>query len=30
MQLAIYYHVEDELEISIDRSLEKMKNEGLL
>lgn len=30
IQLAVYYHVEDELEISIDRSLEKMKNEGLL
>lgn len=30
MQLAIYYNVEEELEKSIDASLEKMKNEGLI
>ena len=30
VQLAIYYGVEQELEASIDRSLEKMKAEGLL
>ena len=30
IQLAVYYHVESELEASIDRSLEKMKTEGLL
>ena len=30
MQLAVYYNVEDELEKSIDISLEKMKNEGLI
>ena len=30
VQLAVYYNVEDELEASIDRSLEKMKKEGLL
>lgn len=30
IQLAVYYNVESELEASIDRSLEKMKKEGLL
>lgn len=30
VQLAVYYEVEDELELSIDRSLEKMKNENLI
>ncbi len=30
VQLAQYYNVENEIEISIDRSLEKMKNEGLI
>ncbi len=30
MQLAVYYNVENELEKSIDISLEKMKNEGLI
>ena len=30
IQLAVYYNVESELEASIDRSLEKMKEEGLL
>ncbi len=30
VQLAVYYDVTDELEISIDRSLDKMENEGLL
>ena len=30
IQLAVYYNVEPELESSIDRSLEKMKAEGLL
>ena len=30
IQLAVYYNVESELESSIDRSLEKMKAEGLL
>lgn len=30
IQLAQYYNVENEIEISIDRSLEKMKNEGLI
>ena len=30
VQLAMYYQVEKELEISIDRSLDKMKEEGLL
>ena len=30
MQLAVYYTVEEELEKSIDISLEKMKNEGLI
>ena len=30
IQLAVYYGVEVELEASIDRSLEKMKAEGLL
>ncbi|MBR6506509.1 MAG: hypothetical protein IKT37_02765 [Clostridia bacterium] len=30
MQLAVYYNVENELEKSIDVSLEKMKNEGLI
>ena len=30
IQLAVYYGVEAELEASIDRSLEKMKSEGLL
>lgn len=30
MQLAVYYNVEEELEKSIDISLEKMKNEGLI
>lgn len=30
IQLAVYYHVEKEFELSIERSLEKMRNEGLL
>lgn len=30
VQLAVYYDATDELEISIDRSLDKMKNEGLI
>lgn len=30
IQLTVYYKVEDELKISIDRSIDKMKNEGLL
>ena len=30
VQLAVYYGVEQELEASIDRSLAKMKDEGLL
>ena len=30
LQLAQYYGVENELEISIERSLEKMRNEGLI
>ncbi|MCI6908545.1 MAG: MazG-like family protein [Clostridiales bacterium] len=30
VQLAVYYGATDELEISIDRSLDKMKDEGLL
>ena len=30
MQLAVYYNVENELKKSIDVSLEKMKNEGLI
>ncbi|MDE7193815.1 MAG: hypothetical protein K2O14_07580 [Oscillospiraceae bacterium] len=30
VQLAVYYQAEDELELSIDRSLEKMKNENLI
>jgi hypothetical protein len=30
IQLAMYYGVEQELEASIDRSLAKMKDEGLL
>ena len=30
IQLAVYYRVEEELEISIERSLEIMRNEGLL
>lgn len=30
MQLAVYYNVENELEKSIDISLEKMKNEELI
>lgn len=30
MQLAVYYNVEEELEKSIDISLEKMRNEGLI
>lgn len=30
MQLAVYYNVEKELEKSIDISLEKMRNEGLI
>ncbi|MBR6807882.1 MAG: hypothetical protein IKM46_05820 [Clostridia bacterium] len=30
IQLAVYYNVESELEASIDRSLSKMKDEGLL
>ncbi len=30
IQLVVYYNVEDELEFSIERSLNKMKNEGLL
>ncbi|MBR6777771.1 MAG: hypothetical protein IKM27_08495 [Clostridia bacterium] len=30
MQLAVYYNVENELEKSIDISLEKMKNENLI
>ena len=30
IQLAVYYKVEEELEASIDRSLKKMQNEGLL
>lgn len=30
IQLAVYYRVEEELELSIDRSLEKMRSEGLL
>lgn len=30
VQLVVYYEVEDELELSIDRSLEKMKNENLI
>ncbi len=30
IQLAVYYNVEEELEKSIDVSLEKMKNEGLI
>ncbi len=30
IQLAVYYQVEDELELSIDRSLEKMKKEHLI
>ncbi len=30
IQLAVYYHVEGELEASIDRSLKKMQDEGLL
>ena len=30
IQLAVYYNVEDELEASIDRSLKKMQDEGLL
>jgi len=29
-QIAVYYNVEDELECSIDQSLELMKKEGLL
>ena len=30
IQLAVYYNVENELEASIDRSLKKMQDEGLL
>lgn len=30
MQLAIYYHVENELEISIDNSLDKLKKQNLI
>lgn len=30
VQLAQYYGIENELEASIDRSLEKMRNEGLI
>lgn len=30
IQLAVYYNVEDELEKSIDISLEKMRNENLI
>lgn len=30
IQLAVYYHVEEELAASIERSLEKMRREGLL
>ena len=30
IQLAQYYNVENEIEISIDSSLEKMRNEGLI
>jgi NTP pyrophosphatase (non-canonical NTP hydrolase) len=30
MQIAAYYSVEDELSLSIDKSLEKMKDEGLI
>ena len=30
IQLAVYYHVEEELAASIERSLEKMKNGNLL
>lgn len=30
VQLAVYYGIEEELEASIDRSLAKMKEEGLL
>ena len=30
IQLAVYYNVETELELSINRSLEKMREEGLL
>lgn len=30
IQLAVYYHVEDELAASIERYLEKMRSEGLL
>ena len=30
IQLAVYYNVEEELEASIDRSLKKMQDEGLL
>ena len=30
VKLAVYYDATDELEISIDRSLDKMKDEGLL
>ena len=29
MQIAIYYHIEDELDASIQRSLEAMEKEGL-
>lgn len=30
VQLAMYYNVEEELEASIERSIEKMKEEGLI
>ena len=30
IQLAVYYNVEEELKASIDRSLKKMQDEGLL
>ena len=30
VQLAMFYHVEDELEISMDNSLKKMHDEGLI
>ena len=30
MQIAVYYNIADELERSIDQSLEQMKKEGLL
>ena len=30
MQIAVYYHIENELELSIQASLARMKEEGLL